>query len=1006
MIQDPDGYLGALWAKSSTKYGYRTLLIEHFFDTAAVGEKIWDEFLSESFKQECEKISGGKGRRFFAFLCGAHDLGKAAPDFQGRYNHPHLISAVQQTGLNWNFTLQTKPQNAFVRHTELGASVFYELATLAGWSKKSADWVSTQFLGHHGTFTHYPQAESIREALGTDPNWITARNQLVSEFVRALGASSLGEICPAIPSPRPAFQLALSGFIVMADWIASSNHFPGSHSLKNVSFSNSQNKAAQAWELFQFRKRWQPQQNSSDPVSNFTERFGFAPRPFQTAALEHCQSMKQPGLLVIEAPMGEGKTEVALACAEIFAARFDLNGIYVGMPTQATSDPMFSRILSWLGTQSTSVAVALLHGKRESNPEWVALSQKLKIQQLMSGEHHDDDYNPSQTSTHEEHKKNATPLIEEVQQWFLGPERGLFAPITVGTIDQMLRGAVRMRRVSLIHAGLANKVVILDEVHAYSIFMQTILCRILAWLGDAGIPVILLSATLPPHLRSNFMNAYTSGRRKPRSNSFLSQKKHAELKASTIEDSAEGYPLISSIELDAHDHSSTLSHHSHPTQQLRVVLRPDQSPSSPPNVGALLQEVLSDGGRALVICNTVARAQGVYDSLRGLFNDKECFLLHSRFTAGHRAEKSEQALKTLGKNNPASTARYILVATQVAEQSFDIDVDVLITDLAPIDLILQRVGRMHRHRKRDPYRPQKLRTPTVYVTGYSTKNSTNHSAIESSLSDSEPGVPAFPYGVDKIYSAPVMMRTLLQLREASQHNDLVIPRDIPALVADAYSGLKDSSADSWLSSQRLPTPWKKECSSLRETRQKIDQLSAALAENNLIHVPSKETLIGLHSNYENFASESVVDSLVREGEMAVEVHLLVRKENDLLTLNNTPVVKDGTVVDELADNPDLIDEIIAAGIRLPSWPCYKSSLGAKLNRDSCECSGCKNTQAAYAISPRLEFSVAPRLKNLRVIELDPQDLSFSIGTKKLRYDPERGLQDITPSRSNPRKVRG
>src|SRR5699024_3847172 len=87
------------------------------------------------------------------------------------------------------------------------------------------------------------------------------------------------------------------------------------------------------------------------------------------------REMAAPGLMVVEAPMGEGKTKAALAAAEVLAARFGADGVFVGMPTQATSDPMFSQLRQWVHAIDPDLAsqVALLHGKRRFNKEWQSL---------------------------------------------------------------------------------------------------------------------------------------------------------------------------------------------------------------------------------------------------------------------------------------------------------------------------------------------------------------------------------------------------------------------------------------------------------------------------------------------------------------------------------------------------------------------------------------------------------------------------------------------------------
>jgi CRISPR-associated endonuclease/helicase Cas3 len=204
--------------------------------------------------------------------------------------------------------------------------------------------------------------------------------------------------------------------------------------------------------------------------------------------------MPRPGLMIIEAPMGEGKTKAALLAAEILAARFGMDGVFVGMPTQATCDPMFSIVRRWLAGLDTTLAdqVALLHGKRRFNSEW---------QQLLTG---NDNPDSVYRSVGEDEFGLADPYLADdcdacstgrpqrsaPAEWFLGSKRGLLAPFAVGTIDQLLIAATRTKHVMLRMAGLAGKVVVLDEVHAADIYMSQFLEEGLRWLAQAGVPVV------------------------------------------------------------------------------------------------------------------------------------------------------------------------------------------------------------------------------------------------------------------------------------------------------------------------------------------------------------------------------------------------------------------------------------------------------------------------------------------------------------------------------------
>lgn len=516
MQRDQFGYdqvltrqLGALWGKSRQKAGGRTnLLISHLVDTAAVAEKIWDNYLASSTKLTVNAISGDRGKAFFAWLCGVHDCGKATPAFQ-RVD-AEGAEAVLRAGLSWN---EAVVKRARWRHDKAGGTLLLRLLREAGWDGRQIDWLWPLVAGHHGTVPALGALYGLKtgrgEPQGRSPEWLRVQAALVEMFTRLVGFDDLAAVQPCLV-PNRAVQLQLSGLVVMADWIASDErHFPGLDCLTAVTLQGARDRAVQAWARLGLRGGWG--QLATPAPDAFAHRFRQAPRPSQEHVLDVARRMPAPGLLIVEAPMGEGKTKAALLAAEMLAARFGADGVFVGMPTQATSDPMFSQVRAWLTRVDPELAgqVALLHGKRMFNKEWQRLldGPGNDFDSFYAGIEEDDLYGLADSPF----GRQGAAERQAPAEWFLGRKRGLLSPFVVGTIDQLLFAATRTKHVMLRAAGLMGKVVVLDEVHAADVYMSQFLLEGLRWLGQARVPVVLLSATLPAAQRRALVEAYLAG---------------------------------------------------------------------------------------------------------------------------------------------------------------------------------------------------------------------------------------------------------------------------------------------------------------------------------------------------------------------------------------------------------------------------------------------------------------------------------------------------------------
>jgi CRISPR-associated endonuclease/helicase Cas3 len=763
--------------------------------------------------------------------------------------------------------------------------------------------------------------------------WSTAQNAVLDVIGRSLGFEQLPP--EPVSTPTKAQQLHLLGLVIMADWIASnSDVLPSVWDLDSVSLDAARARARAGWDALGLRGGWR---ELAEPDGDVVQRrFGFESRPFQSLVVDAARRTPRPSLILVEAPMGEGKTEAALAAAEILAARFGADGIFVGMPTQATSDPMYHRVRAWADEVQSGLPVALLHGRARFNPEWMAA---LAAAEARVSDHPnrrdqdefemDDPY--SAAGPRAPAARSDTDVVPAPAHWFLGRGRPLLTPLAVGTIDQLLMAGTRTRHVMLRFAGVAGKVVVLDEVHSADVYMSRFLHEALWWLGQAGVPVILLSATLTPRQRHDLTRAYLAG-------AASRAPQNLELATTIV-----GYPSVLTAWADedgAHAVATASPARADGARDITVTHLVEDPTDCDAAVVQLLRDRLRDGGCALVIRNTVGRAQSMSSALRAEFGD-DVLLLHARLTAADRASRTSVALDELGPPPAARPARRVIVATQLAEQSFDIDADLVVTDLAPVDLILQRAGRLHRHAHDG--RPEQVRSPEVVVTGFGL---------------SADGTPTFDPGSEAIYSRHLLLRAAKAVLDASRADGWHLPSDIPRLVADAYAG-NHQGPPAWaaVAAQAL-IDW-----SDRE-RQRADR--AATYTLTRPGAYETDTIAGLHrgSTLVASADEEPLSVVVRDGERSVEVVVLREDEHGYRTWNGRPLGPNGDT------SPDVVDDVAAGLLRLPA----RASL----------------TSAADSLRPLPGWVGHAWLGYAKALVLDETG-SITLGGFRLRYDDALGL---------------
>ncbi len=729
-----------LWAKSEKSQDPDTHpLIYHLLDVGECTLALWKVALSAQTKQtfaHALDLDPDLAGRQLAFWAALHDLGKAAPGFQRKY--PPSVPKLEKEG--FVFPREVSPNPA--PHGILSAWALKELLPQeTGLSRPDAVKIAVALGGHHGAWPTNDRFSpaSLKSSDKGDANWQEARRELLQAMQEVYRPPATVKL-PAAQEELNAFLTLFSGLVSVADWIGSmSENFPftGEYLPPQAYARRAAGQARAALEKLGWLG-W----GADGSLLTFAAMFPDigAPNGIQQSTFEAALELALPALVILEAPTGIGKTEAALFLADTWLQSQKGSGLYVAMPTQATSNQMFARVVDFLKSRypAKSINAHLVHGS--------ALLEEREAPQI-SGIAQDD---------------AAQEGGVKAETWFLPRKRTLLAPFGVGTVDQALLSVLQTRHFFVRMFGLGQKVVVFDEVHAYDTYMSTLFERLLRWLHSIGTSVILLSATLPQQTRQAFVQAWLGAGEEPLP--------------------VAAYPRVT-VASAAKVAVRPLP--PPPSRTLRLAwAQPSPGQSSEEWIAETLAERLEGGGCAAVICNRVRRAQDVYAVLRekGVVADENLILFHARFPFEWRKRIEDEVLSRFSKGGKRPK-RAIVVATQVIEQSLDLDFDAMLTDLAPVDLLLQRAGRLHRHAMNDEKRPEALKNPCLTV-------------ISPPVRD---GLPDF--GLDAhIYDEATLLRTWLLLHDREQ---LALPEDTSGLIEAVYGGEMESGAFSPAFAQAL-----------------------------------------------------------------------------------------------------------------------------------------------------------------------------------------------------------
>jgi CRISPR-associated endonuclease/helicase Cas3 len=704
----------------------------HMLDVAFVAEALLHEGAPRLRRALTQAWRGCDPEALIAwlpFLIATHDLGKISAAFQGQDEVQR--ERLRQAGVRFN----SRPVQLY--HAEVSALWLHQelIRHEPGTALPLMHALRDAMGGHHGRFAEAEMPDIRRRLLASEqgePRWTAWRERtyaLLRELLAPPGAlATLG--APA--ALRPA-TVVLTGFIVWCDWMGSNERdFRAAPDRLVTAYGEEGRRRARAALAAHGLRAARPAPAYPGFAALFPEQP--EPRPLQSLVeAPAAATLAAPTLTVIEAPTGEGKTEAALALARRIAAARGIDEIFFALPTMATGNQMFLRLQRFYHQQyGADGAVKLTHSQA------VAIEDDLRQRVLLSPDHDRADL--------------AGRSADAALEWFAGPKKAMLAPFGVGTVDQVELGGLSVRHYPLRLFGLAGKVVVIDEVHAYDAYMSTILDHTLTWLAALGCSVIMLSATLPRERHRVLARAFLRG---------LGSLDTPDVPAATP------YPAVSRY--GAHVHSRESCAVFRGEQRFTLRLAPQRTPAAEADH---LLELVRDGGAVARLCNRVDDAQALYAALlaRAVAADARV-LLHARFPLHQRQQREGRIETLLGRHTARTPGQpLIVVGTQVLEQSLDYDVDVMVSDFAPVDLLLQRAGRLHRH-DRAGRRPPRHAAPVLEVT----------------YPRDEAGRPDWRRW-ERIYAPYVLWRTLAALNEgiAADERSVVLPRDYRPLIEAVY----------------------------------------------------------------------------------------------------------------------------------------------------------------------------------------------------------------------------
>ncbi len=663
------------WGKAEKDGNSYHLLPYHCLDVAAVGAMLLKQNTLLSKKiSEITRLDEKIGHYWILMSMGLHDIGKFSVTFQGL--REDLLNKLQGKGSSKRYA---------VRHDSLGhllwrdevwrSSILPEMEDYKDYWEEILEYFSKAFTGHHGKPPSLQGRNDIRLRL---QNFFEESDKAAAlSFFNDLQTLFSQQFQPALDMISPLdlherikqASWFLAGFVVLCDWIGSNvewfrfketpiplEEYWGKYALPQAEAAVRKAGVGHVWRV--------------NKGVTFNEVFAKinTPTPLQRFVAE-CPVTNSPQLFILEDITGSGKTEVALYLSRRLMAQGAGSGIFIALPTMATSNAMFDRLVE--PPSSTEIPVYQRLFDASAEPSIVLAHSARHLSKAFMNSITDSSQEQA------EYERNEETATAQCAAWLAdNRKKALLADVGVGTLDQALLAILPSRFQSLRLFGLAGHILIIDEVHAYDPYMNKLLQNLLTFHSALGGSAILLSATLPQHTRQAMLDSFAKGLQidAPQANS------------------KNVYPLLTQMSRSSFNEEPI---EAAPLRKTSVVVNivPDAH-----EVERLIVEASQNGKCVCWIRNTVYDALAAHQALKAILPADKLMLFHARFAMGDRLDIEKIVSDTFGKDSRESIRKgKVLIATQVVEQSLDLDFDMLISDLAPMDLLIQRAGRLHRH---------------------------------------------------------------------------------------------------------------------------------------------------------------------------------------------------------------------------------------------------------------------------------------------------------------------